>query len=411
MVPDKSVWPKVIAHADMDAYYAAIEQLDDPSLRGKPVLVGSPTNRGVVLTASYEARPFGVGSAMPMVKARRMCPDAVIARPRLGRYQEISKLIMGVFADFSPDVEAISLDEAFLDLSGCEQLLGEPPAIGRKLKETVREVTGGLTVSVGISATKYVAKVASAYQKPDGLTIVPPSEAQTWLAPLPVSRLWGVGPKTEKRLHALHLHTIRDVAAASPGWLEDKLGSAGRQFYALAHATDPRTVEGRRTSKSIGSERTLAENTTDKNEIRRFLRLSAEEIGRRLRRQNYVASGVRVKLKTNKFQILTRQHQRGHPTDVTDQLYADACMILDALQHAGPFRLVGLTAFDLVSADKAPQLDLFGEGADKRRLDVAVDELKQRFGSNILKRADDMSRLQEPPNLDLIRDTDDCDDT
>src|SRR5262249_10386520 len=164
-------WPRIIAHADMDAFYAAVEQLDDPRLRGRPLLVGSPTSRGVVLTASYEARPYGVGSAMPMAHARRLCPSAVIVPPRFDRYQQVSAAIMKVFADFSPDVEALSLDEAFLDMTGSEQLFGDPETMGRRLKAAVRDITGGLTASVGLSATKYVAKVASGYRKPDGLTV------------------------------------------------------------------------------------------------------------------------------------------------------------------------------------------------------------------------------------------------
>ena len=410
MSPAESVWPRIIAHADMDAFYAAIEQLDDPKLRGKPILVGPPTDRGVVLTASYEARPFGVGSAMPMAKARRMCPDATIVRPRFDRYQEVSKSIMAVFSDFSPHVETISLDEAFLDLTGCEQLLGEPRTIGKKLKQAVRDATGGLTASVGMSGTKYVAKVASAHQKPDGLTIVPPHKAQTWLAPLPVSRLWGVGPKTERRLHALNLYTIHDIAAADRNWLEEKLGSAGKHFYALAHAKDPRTVEGQRSSKSIGSETTLAKDIRDKNEIRRYLRQSADEIARRLRRKRYVAFGIRVKLKTHEFRILTRQHQRRQPTDSAAELYADASIILDEFEHPGPFRLVGMAAYDLAAVDETSQLDLFGSGTRRRRLETAIDELTQRFGPNVLRRADDLSGARRTPNLDFMQETDDSDD-
>ena len=222
----------------MDAFYAAIEQLDDSALRGRPVLVGSASERGVVLTASYEARPYGVGSAMAMAKARRLCPNAVIVPPRFDRYQDISRTIMRVFADFSPDVEALSLDEAFLDLSGSERLLGDPETIGRRLKHAVRDATGGLTVSVGLSGTKYVAKVASAYQKPDGLTVVPPKDARAWLAPQPVSRLWGVGPKTEARLRGLGLDTIGSVALTDPKFLTAKLGRAGLQFHALSLAHD-----------------------------------------------------------------------------------------------------------------------------------------------------------------------------
>ena len=178
------------------------------------LLVGPPSARGVVLTASYEARPYGVGSAMPMAKARRLCPKAVIVPPRFDRYQEVSATIMKVFSDFSPEVEALSLDEAFLDMTGSEQLFGDPQSIGRRLKTAIREATGGLTASVGLSATKYVAKVASACQKPDGLTVVPPEDAKAWLAPLSVSWLWGAGPKTQARLHQLGMHTIADVAEA-----------------------------------------------------------------------------------------------------------------------------------------------------------------------------------------------------
>src|SRR4249920_2137837 len=225
MIRSERLWPRIIAHADMDAFYAAIEQLDDPSLRGRPLLVGPLSAQGVVLTASYEARPYGVGSAMPMAKARRLCPNAVVIPPRFDRYQEVSATIMKVFSDFSPDVEALSLDEAFLDMTGSEQLFGDPQSIGRRLKTAIREATGGLTASVGLSATKYVAKVASACQKPDGLTVVPPREAKAWLAPLSVSWLWGAGPKTQARLHQLGMHTIADVAEADVQFLSAKLGS------------------------------------------------------------------------------------------------------------------------------------------------------------------------------------------
>ena len=191
MIRSERTWSRIVAHADMDAFYAAIEQLDDAALRGRPVLVGSRSDRGVVLTASYEARPYGVGSAMPMAKARRLCPSAVIVPPRFDRYQEVSRTIMRVFSDFSPEVEALSLDEAFLDMTGSEQLFGDPQSIGRRLKHAVWEATGGLTASVGLSATKYVAKVASARQKPDGLTVVPPDEAQGLARP--ASRVLAVG--------------------------------------------------------------------------------------------------------------------------------------------------------------------------------------------------------------------------
>jgi DNA polymerase-4 len=257
---------------------------------------------------------------MPMAKARRLCPSAVIMPPRFDRYQEISQTIMRVFSDFSPEVEALSLDEAFLDMTGSAQPFGDPQSIGSRLKDAVREVTGGLTASVGLSATKYVAKVASAFQKPDGLTVVPPDDAKAWLAPLPVSWLWGAGPKTQARLRQIGLHTIGNVADADPGFLSAKLGSVGLHFHALAQAEDARPVTGRRASKSIGSEHTLDKDVREKAEIKLHLRRSADAIGRRLRQKRYVAFGVGVKLKTTDFQILTRQT----PAQRTDRRHREA---------------------------------------------------------------------------------------
>ena len=407
MIRSARLWPRIVAHADMDAFYAAIEQLDDPSLRGRPLLVGPPSARGVVLTASYEARPYGVGSAMPMAKARRMCPKALIVPPRFDRYQEVSATIMRVFSDFSPDVEALSLDEAFLDMTGSEQLFGDPQSIGRRLKTAIREATGGLTASVGLSATKYVAKVASACQKPDGLTVVPPEEAKAWLAPLPVSWLWGAGPKTQARLHQLGLHTIGDVAHADPRFLFAKLGNAGLHFHTLAQAEDPRAVIGRRASKSLGSENTLDEDVHDKADIRFHLRRSADTIGRRLRKKNYVAFGVGIKLKTTEFQILTRQHRLSEPTDVAERLYSVGVDLLNHIHHHGPFRLIGLVAYDLVDIDDVVQLDLFSTLARQRKLEVAIDGLAERFGTNVVYRADDLNKpagIRLAPTLDFLRD-------
>ena len=407
MIRSERVWPRIVAHADMDAFYAAIEQLDDPRLRGRPVLVGPPSGRGVVLTASYEARPYGVGSAMPMARARRLCPNAVIIPPRFDRYQEVSQTIMGVFSDFSPDVEPLSLDEAFLDMTGSEQLLGDAASIGRRIKDAVREATGGLTASVGLSATKYVAKVASGRRKPDGLTVVPPEEAKIWLAPFSVSCLWGAGPKTQARLHHLGLHTIGDVADADPQYLSAQFGSAGLHFQTLAQAEDPRPVIGRRASKSVGSEHTLDKDVGEKAEITLHLRRSAEAIGRRLRQKHYVAFGVGVKLKTTGFQTLTRQRRLSEPTDVTEKLHSVGVDLLDEFDHAGPFRLIGMVAYDLAGIDDRVQLDLFSTSARQRRLDVAIDELAERFGIDVVYRADEFTRPRSvglAPTLDFLDD-------
>jgi len=408
MIRPDIVWPRVVAHADMDAFYAAVEQLDDASLRGRPLLIGPPNARGVVLTASYEARQYGVGSAMPMAQARRMCPEAVIIPPRFDRYQEVSATIMQVFSDFSPVVEALSLDEAFLDMTGSEHLFGDPESIGRRLKAAIREATGGLTASVGLSATKYVAKVASACQKPDGLTVVRPNEAKTWLAPLPASWLWGAGPKTQARLYQLGLHTIGDVANADPRFLSVKLGRAGVHFHTLAHAEDPRPVIGRRESKSIGSEHTLDEDVRDKADIKIHLRRSADTIGRRLRKKKYVALGIGIKLKTTQFQILTRQQRLSEPTDVAERLYAIGVILLNHIDHPGPFRLIGLFAYDLAAADDVRQLDLFSTLARRRKLELAIDELAERFGIDVLYRADELNKpsgTRLAPTLDFLDDS------
>jgi DNA polymerase-4 len=342
---------------------------------------------------------------MPMAQARRKCPDALIIPPRFERYQQVSKMIMGVFADFSPHVEALSLDEAFLDMTGSEELFGAPESIGLRLKGAIRDVTGGLTASVGLSSTKYVAKVASAFRKPDGLTVVPPEAAKAWLAPLPVSRLWGVGPKTQDRLHQLGLHTIGGVADADPRFLSKKLGSAGLHFYTLAQAEDPRAVFGSRMSKSIGSENTLERDLSEKADIKLHMRRSADVIGRRLRKKNYLAVGVGLKLKTANFQLISRRHRLSEPTDVAERLYSVAVDLLEHIVHPGPFRLIGLVAYDLIGRDDHTQPGLFNTLGRRRQLEVAVDRLAERFGINVVKRADDLDKpsgLRFAPTLDYL---------
>jgi DNA polymerase IV len=389
--PDtREKWPRVIVHADMDAFYAAIEQLDDPALRGRPLLIGPPSARGVVLTASYEARPFGVGSAMPMARARKLCPQALVVPPRFERYQEVSATIMRLFGDFSPSVEPLSLDEAFLDMTGSERLFGSPEQIGAKLKRAVREATGGLAASVGISGTKYVAKVASGYAKPDGLTIVPPAEAAAWLAPQPVSNLWGAGPKTTARLEALGLHTIGAIAKLDPVRLEGELGALGRRFRDLARGLDPRDVSGERAARGLSSERTLETDVSTRAAIEPYLRGAAETVARRLRRRGERANGVRIKLKSADFQIVTRQRVLSKPTDVAAELYAAGASLLDGIELGRPFRLVGLGAYDLDSPANQPQLALAIVDGRARRLETTLDGVRERFGTGAVQRASEL---------------------
>ncbi|MCY3837976.1 MAG: DNA polymerase IV [Gammaproteobacteria bacterium] len=381
-------WPRIVVHADMDAFYAAVEQLDDPGLRGKPVLVGPKSRRGVVLTASYEARPYGVGSAMPMGAALRRCPDAIIVGPRFDRYQEVSSRVMDILADFSPRVEALSMDEAFVDMTGAERLFGTPRQMGSKIRQAVREATR-LNISVGIASTKYVAKVASAESKPDGLMVVPADRAKAWLAPLSVSRLWGAGRKTVPRLQALGLSTIGDVAAADATTLA-RLGGLGAHFHALANARDPRGVRRTRVAKSIGSDRTLVADISRREDIELHLRRAADRIGRRLRAKRYAARGVRVRLKTHRFQVLTRQRKLRKPVDLGAELMAAGISLLGQFNDPGPFRLVGMAAFDLVEREGPRQLDLF-EDLAARELETTVDGLMHRFGRGVLMRARDLA--------------------
>jgi DNA polymerase-4 len=387
----------------MDAFYASVEQLDNADLIGKPVLVGPRSRRGVVLTASYEARPFHVGSAMPMAEALRRCPHAIVVPPRFERYTELSEKIMNVFRDFSPEVEAISLDEAFLEMTGSEHLFGAPEAIGLKIKAAVLESTG-LNVSVGIAASKYVAKVASGLCKPRGLLVVTPEQTVTWLAGLPVARLWGAGPKTQARLARFGYETIGDIARADPEVLASQLGRTGSHFYELAHGRDPRRVEGSRRSRSMGSERTLNEDIVERADINRHLQRSADRIARRLRGKRLLAGGVRVRLKTTGFKLISRQCTLAAPTDVAQELLEAGISLLDRFDEPGPFRLVGLTAFDLSRQAAAVQLGLFSDEKE-RRLETTLDELSARFGENVVRRARDLGRttvLDSAPNRDTL---------
>ena len=406
-------WPRVIAHADMDAFYASVEQLDDASLRGRPLLIGSDSGRGVVLTASYEARPFGVGSAMSMAKAKRLCPQALIVPPRFSRYTEISALVMRTFEDFSPDVEAISLDEAFLEMTGTEHLFGTPGVMGRKIKDAVKEVTGGLTISVGISGTKYVAKVASDFRKPDGLTVVHPDHAEAFLAPLGVRKLWGVGPVTEQRLIAAGYTHIGQIAVEDEATLQRRLGNLGPHLRRLALANDPRRVLTRRRARSIGSERTLAEDVSDRPSIQEHLRRSAESIGRRLRGKDLLAGGIRVKLKTSDFQLMSRQTLLATPSDVGQRLYEAALPMLDHFPWDLPFRLVGLAAYDIIRPGEPLQLDLFGRPTSQRRkLEAAMDAVREAFGSQAITRAENLGKdLWNTPNLDFVPDQAEAEET
>tara|TARA_Y100000031_G_scaffold90577_1_gene99694 strand:- start:2316 stop:3359 length:1044 start_codon:yes stop_codon:yes gene_type:complete len=346
-----------------------------------------------------------------MAQALKRCPHAEVVPPRFERYTEVSAAIMDVFCDFSPRVEPLSLDEAFIDMTGAQHIFGPPQDMGHAIKSAIFEATGGLTISVGIAETKHVAKVASAANKPNGLTVIAPGTARAWLAPQPVNRLWGVGPKTETRLRALGYHMIDDIACADPDQLSEDLGQSGRHLWDLSRARDPRHVETRRTARSMGSERTLSVDVSDPIQIRHYLQRSADRLARRLRSKGRSAGGVRVRLKTTDFQLLSRQCVLPAPTDTAADLHRYACSILDRFDHPGPYRLVGMAVFDLHEANQPVQMGLLANER-KRALEVVLDSVCEKFGTTSLQRARDLDSgtvQATTPDLDFIDNAPDTD--
>lgn len=380
---------RVILHVDMDAFFAAVEQRDNPALRGKPVIVGgSPTGRGVVLTASYEARVFGCRSAMPMAQALRLCPQALIVKPNGAAYREASAKVRAVFEQFTPLVQPISIDEAFLDVTGSQRLFGDGPTIARQIKDEIFAATT-LTASVGVAPNKFLAKLASDLQKPDGLVIVPPDDVQGFLDPLPVGRLWGAGPRTLAKFERLGLRTIGDVRKVGEPELRRAFGDMGAHFYRLATGGDDRPVTPDRAAKSISHERTFASDIRDLDWLRGELQEHVEQVAARLRRHERLARTVVLKIRDPEFRTITRSSTLDRATDRTDLLWNAAAALYDAwLQRGGhPVRLLGVGVSQLTEP-KNQQLSLFDQPQDdrRRRLDAAVDQIRTRFGKDAVKR-------------------------
>ena len=348
---------RTIIHADMDAFYASVEQLDNPELRGKPVVVGgSPEGRGVVAAASYEARRFGVRSAMPMSRALRLCPDAVRVPPRFDRYAEVSARVMAIFRALTPLIEPLSLDEAFLDVSGWVRDGADPARIGRELKDEVKATTG-LTLSVGIGTNKSVAKIASDLEKPDGLVVVPPGTEAAFLAPMPVRALWGVGPKTDAMLLRAGIRTIADLANRSAADARRLLGSNGEFLHGMANGIDERHVVVEHERKSVGAERTFAVDLPDGAELRAALADIAADVARRLGRSSVKAHTVALKLRYANFHTITRQASFKTPTDDVSAIRATATQLLDNTVASGDqFRLLGIHCSKLTESATQPQL-------------------------------------------------------
>lgn len=371
----------------MDAFYASIEQRDNPELRGEPVIVGGSEKRGVVATCSYEARPYGVHSAMPMKKALRLCPDAVVVPVRMSEYAEESRTIMEVLGEFSPKVEKLSLDEAFVDMTGAERLFGPPEKMASEIRARIIEETG-LIASIGIATNKFLAKLASELEKPDGVARIPAGEEEETIAPMDIRRIWGVGPKAGERLRAHGLETIGDVAAANAEWMREEFGQFGEHVHQLARGRDPREVEPDTDQKSVGSERTLSENIRGLEAVREQLRPRCEEVARELRKKGLKARGVRVKLRyDDTFDLATRQTKLPTGSDDSRTLFETAKTRLPTFELDRPIRLVGAAAYDLAEDDEAVQGDLFaGESArESSRLEHTIDEINERFGPTVTR--------------------------
>jgi DNA polymerase-4 len=374
-----------VLHADLDAFYASVEQRDDPRLRGKPVLVGG----GVVLACSYEAKARGVRTAMSGGRARRLCPDAIVVPPRMSAYSEASKRVFKVFEQFSPMVEGLSIDEAFLDVRGLDHILGSPTEIAHKLRRAVREQVG-LPITVGVARTKFLAKVASGVAKPDGLLVVPTDGELNFLHPLPVERLWGVGPKTAAKLHARGITTVAQVAALSELDLIELLGrGSGRHLHALAHNRDPRRVRKRTRRRSMGAQHGFGARSRSWEEADTVLVGLVDRVTRRMRTAERVGRTIVLRLRFRDFTRATRSHTIAEATAETDVILSVARALLSTalpeIQERG-LTLVGVAVTNLEDAGSVQLTLPFGREREQA-LDRALDDIRERYGSGSITRA------------------------
>jgi len=379
---------RALLHVDMDAFYASVELLDDPSLAGKPVVVGgSPTGRGVIAAASYEARRYGIRSAMPAARAVRLCPDAVFVRPRMARYGELSAQVMAILREYTPLVEQLSIDEAFLDVTGCQRLFGPAPAIGRTIKQRIADEVG-LTASVGVAPNKFLAKLASDLEKPDGFVVITAAGARERLAALPVGRLWGVGRVTAAALAGRGVETVADLLAVPPAQLHAWFGDLAGHLRRLAIGEDDRPVVPVHEAKSVGNETTFAEDIADAAELQAVVDHLAEKVAWRLRRHGLRGRTVTLKARYPDFTTHTRSLTLAHPTQATVEVREAARELLARrLERRGrPLRLVGVTVSHLEPAG-AGQGELFADPRDarERELDRVMDRVNDRFGK-VLRR-------------------------
>ncbi len=383
---------RTFLHIDMDAFFAAVEELDHPAWRGKPVIVGSDPahgrGRGVVSTASYAARTYGVGSAMPISRAWKRCPHGIYVRPRMGRYMEVSEKIMAIFRSFTPEVQPTSLDEAFLDATGSTRLFGGAVSIAGRIKETILGETG-LTCSVGISRIKSVAKIASDMEKPDGLTVVLEGTEKVFLAPLDVRRLWGVGQKAARVLAGAGIYKVGELQGRSKAELYRLFGkAAGAHYFNMAHAIDPREVNVEETAVSISHETTFLSDIQDRSTILRTLLWLADKVAARLRKHGVQGRVITLKYRTGDFKTFTRRVTLPDPAGDTNTIYETALRLAAKLEGRGKrVRLLGI-GLSRLEPEKGVQQDLFDERGKRRRwaAEAAVDRVRARFGNRSIFR-------------------------
>ncbi|UPL15528.1 DNA polymerase IV [Microbacterium galbinum] len=380
-----------ILHVDMDAFYAAVEVLDDPGLRGLPIIIGAPDGRSVVSSASYEARRYGVRSAMPVSQAIRLCPSARIVMPHFHRYQEVSRQVMAIFESFTPLVEPLSVDEAFLDVQGVRRLWGSPGVIARLVRERVADEVG-ITCSVGVAATKHVAKMASTIAKPDGMLVVPAARTLEFLSPRPVRAMWGVGPKAAEALEARGIRTIGDIRESSPEMLDRAVGSAlSTRLAQLARGEDARAVDTERVEKSIGHEETFEHDILDRPFLRAELLRLADRVAARLRRAQWEAATVSIKIRFDDFRTVNRSQTLSEPTAVGQRIGEAAQALFEQIDRRDPIRLVGVRAEKLQPAGGGG-MGLWDDDEDWRRVEGAVDDAVARFGTATITRARHIGR-------------------
>lgn len=387
----------MILHVDMDAFYASVEELDRPELAGRPVIVaGSVESRGVVSAANYEARRFGVHSAMPTATARRLCPQGVFLPVRMDRYEGVSRQIREIFHRYTPLVEPLSFDEAFLDVSGSEGLFGSAEQIGRRIKRDIREELK-LVASVGVAPNKFLAKIASDLEKPDGFVVVAADRVQEFLDPLPVTRIWGVGEATRRVLAQLGIRSIAQLRAAPPALMRERFGVMGEQLWQLAHGIDSRPVVPDHEAKSISHETTFAADVADREMLQAVLLQLTEQVARRLRRHGLTARTVHIKVRFGDFSTITRNQTLAEPTDLTEVLWRTAAeMLANRLpknQQRKPVRLLGMGISGLDDSGETQGL-LFDreERRQQGQVDAVTDEILQRFGKGAIGRAGAMGK-------------------